>query len=1026
MKSKKLLLSLNKEQKRIVEFGDGPLLIVAGAGTGKTTVLTQRLVYLISRKQVKPQEILALTFTDKAAQEMEERVDKLLPFGYYDLWISTFHSFCERILKDYGLDIGIPTNFKLLDETGSWVLIKKNFDEFNFLNYYRPLGNPTKFIHALVNHFARLKDEGIYPENYLEYSDSLKLNLDDIPLGSKLIKGKDKSGLAKEQENYQRAKEVAQAYHTYQRLLLKNNALDFGDLINYCLKLFKKRQNILEKFQKQFKYILVDEFQDTNWVQYELVKFLAPPLNNLTVCADDDQSIFSFQGASFNNVLQFKKDYPRAKEIVLVQNYRSSQNILNLAYNLIQLNNPNRLEFQLNSIENLSKKAKQKGVDLTTFKKIDKRLKSSTKEEGLIKVLSFESGEEEVAGVINKIWQLKESDKKADFSDFVILARTNETANNFARGLERAGLPYQFLASRGLYSRPIILDIVSYFKILIDCYDSASFYRVLGMVPLQISQSDIAKIAKYSSQKSLSFFEVLEQLPVLKGISRETINKLSYLLSLIKKHTEASRQKNTSEIFVNILEDLGYLKYLAQEKEESLRDLEMISQFYQKLKDFESFQVDGKLPSFLTELQMEIESGEEGALKFNLEEGGPESIKVMTIHSAKGLEFKYVFLVNLVDKRFPTIERREPIEIPEPLIKEVLPEGDFHLQEERRLFYVGLTRTKRGLFLTWAKDYGGRTIRKPSRFLIEADLIKERQDFAKEKVPQKLNFSFQKQPLDKLKTNTKVLLPNHFSFTQLAAFSKCPLQYKFAHILKIPIRGKAVFSFGKTMHNTLFRFVNLAACQLQLNQTNLFGKSSQQRTKMEDLKLDDLFRIYKEEWIDDWYGDSSQKKEYYQKGKKTLRTFFENFIRTKPQTLFINGSPALEKDFHLKIGQDSFIGKIDRIDKISEDKVEILDYKTGNPNTKERLNSEDKLQLLIYQLAAKKVFNLSPFELTYHYLENNSRLSFSPKEGEIERTEKEILNRIKEIKNSDFSPVPGWQCKFCDFKDICPYRKISG
>jgi len=195
---------------------------------------------------------------------------------------------------------------------------------------------------------------------------------------------------------------------------------------------------------------------------------------------------------------------------------------------------------------------------------------------------------------------------------------------------------------------------------------------------------------------------------------------------------------------------------------------------------------------------------------------------------------------------------------------------------------------------------------------------------------------------------------------------------------------------------------------------------------MEDLKLDDLFRIYKEEWIDDWYGDSSQKKEYYQKGKKTLRTFFENFIRTKPQTLFINGSPALEKDFHLKIGQDSFIGKIDRIDKISEDKVEILDYKTGNPNTKERLNSEDKLQLLIYQLAAKKVFNLSPFELTYHYLENNSRLSFSPKEGEIERTEKEILNRIKEIKNSDFSPVPGWQCKFCDFKDICPYRKISG
>ncbi len=226
-------------------------------------------------------------------------------------------------MKRYGLDIGLPTNYKLLDAMASWILVKKNFDKFNFLKVYRPMGNPTKFIEALITHFTHCKNEGIYPENYLEHADSLKLNMDDIPVGSKSVKSKDKKDLTSKQEEYERISEVAQAYHTYQKILLDNNSLDFGDLINYTLKLFEKRPDILEKYRNQFKYIMVDEFQDTNWVQYELVQKLAHPKNNITVVGDDDQSIFSFQGASFNNVLRFKKDYSKAREIVLVENYRS-------------------------------------------------------------------------------------------------------------------------------------------------------------------------------------------------------------------------------------------------------------------------------------------------------------------------------------------------------------------------------------------------------------------------------------------------------------------------------------------------------------------------------------------------------------------------------------------------------------------------------------------------------------------------------------------------------------------------------
>src|SRR3990167_4082049 len=292
-----ILESLNKEQKEAVTHENGPLLIIAGAGTGKTTVITRRIAWLILEKKIKPDEILALTFTEKASTEMEERVDRLLPYGYVDLWISTFHGFAEKILRLHGLDIGLSTNFRILSDTEQWYLVRKNLDKFN-LDYYRPLGNPTKFIHALLKHFSRAKDEEISPKEYLAYTESLKLDKDIAP---------DESAA----QEAARLAEVANAYHIYQKILLENNALDFGDLINYALKLFKERPNILEFYRKKFKYILVDEFQDTNWAQYELVKLLAEPNNNLTVVGDVDESIYKFRGASISNILTFKKDFKK-------------------------------------------------------------------------------------------------------------------------------------------------------------------------------------------------------------------------------------------------------------------------------------------------------------------------------------------------------------------------------------------------------------------------------------------------------------------------------------------------------------------------------------------------------------------------------------------------------------------------------------------------------------------------------------------------------------------------------------------
>jgi len=964
----KYLENLNKEQKEAVLHKDGPLLIVAGAGTGKTSVITSRLVYLIENKLAKSDEILAVTFTEKAAEEMEERVDRLLPFGYLDLWVSTFHSFCERILKQHAIDIGLSNNFKLLDETGAWVLIRDNFDKFN-LDYYKPMGSPTKFIHALIRHFSRLKDEVIYPEDYLQYADEIKRNFD-----SGVFSKKDEAEI-----EVQRITEIADTYHIYQKLLLENNALDFSDLINYCIKLFEKRPTILKKYQEQFKYILVDEFQDTNWAQYELIKLLGKPLNNLTVCADDNQAIYRFRGASVSNVLQFKKDFPKARGVVLINNYRSTQDILDLSYNFIQLNNPNTLEYQGG---------------------FDKKLKSTIDKKGIVQHLHFKNSEQEIRGVVKKILEILRQDKDANYSDFAILARTNEVALNFSKELQRQRLPYEFLASYGLYSQPVIIDIISYLKLLDNYHESSALNRILVMPVLDIGWQDLAKINQYSKKKVQSTYETLKEISLVPGLQKDSFEKINKLLLWIKKHTGLAKTKLTSEVVLAFLKDSSYLKYLVKNGKD--REIELITQFYNKIKRFEETNFNSLVSDFVILINMELESGETGAIERDLEKG-PDAIRIMTVHSAKGLEFKYVFIVNLVDKRFPTIERKDAIEIPKKLVKEILPTGDIHLQEERRLFYVAMTRAKEGLFFTSAEDYGGLRKKKISRFLKELDLG----FLTSEQAVKPFGENFSEKVKVPVKMSSVKLLqrkPLYFSFSQFKAFENCPLQYKFAHILKIPSQGKSVFSFGKTIHNTLFQYLE----GIKTNQKDLFGKEVEQGN---DLKS--LLKLYESNWIDEWYETKEQKEEYFKLGKEILKNFLKDF--KKPELL------GLELDFRLKLGDDIIRGRVDRVDKTDEG-IEIIDYKTGK--SKKRLTADDKDQLLIYQMALKTIFNKLPEKLTYYYLNDNKKISFQSTEKERNELKEKLKEKIRAIKESDFSPTPGWQCKTCDFKDICEFRKL--
>ncbi|MFH0854489.1 MAG: UvrD-helicase domain-containing protein [bacterium] len=1060
-----ILDNLNPEQTKAVTHENGPVLIVAGAGTGKTTVITKRIAWLIEQGKAKSDEILALTFTDKAAGEMEERVDRLLPYGYFDLWISTFHSFCDRILRDYALDIGLPNNYKLLNTTEQWMLVKKNLDRFN-LDYYRPFGNPTKFIHALIKHFSRCKDEGISPEEYLEYAESLRLNQDNAESGANRsskpapsrvegfkvqslpraelrglkLKIKDEdivphctNGAAVSIDGLERKKleEVADAYHVYQQILLENDALDFGDLINCTLKLFKERPNVLKILRDKFKYILVDEFQDTNWAQYELIKLLASPRNNITCVADDDQSIYLFRGSSVNNVLKFAKDYPECEEIVLTQNYRSRQDILDFSYKFIQQNNPNRLEYELNKDDIIKKRAKEKGINIEYYKKINKRLKSNTHGNAIIEHLHCESLDDEVDAVVKKIISIKQQNNKTTkqreqigWSDFAILVRANDTAKPFINGLEIAGIPYQFYSLRGLYNKPIILDINAYLKLLDNYHESAALYRILNIPMWRISYDDFSKLIHASRRNGKSLYLTMKDII----FGRDAINRVSTtenlekIISLIEKHSKLAKEKATSHVLTAFLNDSGYLKYLVKnETKENIKALKYISQFYKKIKEFEESENDPKLGIFMERMEMEIDAGDEGSLCFDPDEG-PDMVKIMTIHSAKGLEFPYVFIVNLVDKKFPTIERKDPIEIPEPLVKEILTEGDIHLEEERRLFYVAMTRAKEGLFFTSADDYGGVRKKKISRFLTEIgyggnnSLIEGGKRDINTGI---ISFNQSSAPPATQKMSVAYPIPSKFSYTQLAAFEKCPLQYKFAHILKLPTQCKNTFSFGKTMHSALQRFFSLMKERQTIEQTGLFNEIKADKDKNAPTEKD-LLKIYEECWIDEWYKDDKQREEKKKAGRQALKKFYEIHKSNWPNVLY------LEQGFNLRVGDYTLKGMIDRVDLLSSEDgqnvLEIVDYKTGVAKDEKKMGFENKEQLLIYQLVAEQCFGAKCKKLTFYYIEDNKPVSFIGSDDDLIKLKGKIIEKIEKIKCSDFSATPGWQCEWCDYKPICEHK----
>lgn len=938
---------LNKEQKKAVRFGNGPLLIIAGAGTGKTTVITERIKYLILSQKANPQEILALTFTEKASREMEERIDLAMPYGTTQMWISTFHAFCDRILRNESLAIGLDPNYKLMGEAETIQFFKDHLFDFT-LSYFRPLGNPTKFISGMLQHFNRLKDEDVDPTTYLAWVQK-----------QKVFEGEEK-------EKY---KELASAYRKYEELKIKESVVDYADLIANTLKVFRTRKKILEQYQKQFKYILIDEFQDTNIAQNQLAMLLAGTKKNITVVGDDDQAIYRWRGAAISNIIQFRKYFKKAKVVVLTKNYRSTQEILNRSYDLIQHNNPDRLE---------------------VAEKINKRLECIRRVNGeKIEVLYAERVEDEAEAVAKEI--KKTIEQGHAYKDIAILVRANNHAEPFVRSLSRAGIPYQFLGPGQLFKQPEVKDVIAYLKVLYDIHDSVAMYRVLTMDVLKVSPREVAEIVSYAKQHAISIFSACEEL-------EEKLPAVKPVVAMIHKHLGLIKKETAGQIAYYFLQDSGLLKeFTFVNTSIDQRKAENIAAFFDKLKTYEAQHEDANVFRVVDWLDLSMDLGE-SPLATNSDWGEADAVNILTIHSAKGLEFPVVFLVNLVSARFPTNERHEQIPIPDQLVKEILPVGDYHIEEERRLFYVALTRARDQLYLTGAKYYGdGKREKKLSLFITECIGDQKFQSLQKtigsEEQLFLIDWKKQDEPFKKLSTKP----PSYVWYTHIESFRRCPLQYKYRYVIKIPVPTSAVLGFGDIMHKSMQEFY-------------------QQVMKGEHTTKETLLSIYENKWKSNGFMSKAYEADMKKHGVELLNGYFDRGYDQKTKTI------AVEQGFKIKITKDITLGgRIDRVDRKPDGTLEIIDYKTGAA-PKKRDPAED-FQLSLYALAAtdKGVFGEKPEHImvSFYFFEGQERMSGTRSKEQLEIVKGEIITTATEIGTSEFIPTPGMYCAFCEFRLIC-------
>lgn len=933
--------NLNTQQKLVVKHKAGPLLVVAGAGTGKTHVIVEKINKLLS-SGVPASQILAVTFTEKAAAEMLDRV--LASHKQYELQlpVMTFNALGESILREFSADLGLGRDFRLLNENAQIVFLRQRLDSLK-LDYFAPVSSPDSMLGDLTNYFSKLKQQTITPETYLNAVKKLP------------------STTAAEKAEKAKHHELANAYHAYIQLCRDQNVIDYDDQIYLVLELVKKRPNVAVVLAERFHTILVDEFQDTNLMQSKLIDHLAGAAKSLVVVGDDDQSIYGFRGATLANILQFKERYTKSKQITLITNYRSTQNILDAAYRLIQ-NNPDRLENKL---------------------KLNKKLLGQTKGKPP-QVNRFSDLNEELYWIASDIRKRLQSGQKP--GSIAVLTRRSVTAELISEALEHARVDHVVVGRRySLYQTPVVRMLIELSRTLSDPFNNLSLYHTLTSDLFDVPTATLsALLAKQRREQGSLEAAIKESEAPEHAQAKEAVKQLDVW------RDEASIF-SIRWLLNKFITDTGYKQKLyqaARDEPERQQAVSHLGEFFNSvLKDFESIAAQPTVLQFIEALPALQAAGERG-MDDTLDLSS-EKVNVLTIHKAKGLEWDTVYIPDCTESSFPLKAMSRGITLPATLTKNE--QADDHYAEERRLMYVAITRAKNNLTLTFSDQHGNGKKRRVSRFISEIfgnDILGLTELPADELIAVAEAFttpsmSFEAVQIPKSMYDGKTV---SLSVSQVVTFLNCPLDFYFRYILKVPEEPSPNRDYGSRLH---------AAIE-SINRGLLAGK-------MPDLKQ--LEGDMLSTWPKVGYLSAQQRDRSISQAKKTLRSFYGKSAK-------VGVAPKLiEEPFKIKIPELGLVlsGKYDAVFETPEG-IEIRDYKTSTrvdtpEAAKTRARSSD--QLTLYALAWQISNGALPSGLSLEFVDNQLLTSVKKTAKGIDGMVTKLEKAVEAIREGKFKASNG-------------------
>ena len=971
-------LQLNPEQRAAVHHGEGPLVVVAGAGTGKTRVITERIRHLLeSQPELTGKEILGLTFTDKAATEMKRRVvaagrdrSAMDAERAEAVTLSTFHSFCNSLLQELDPDL------KPIEPVDHWILLRRNLPLLQ-LEHFRRTAEPGQFLADFVEFFSRCQDELVTPDDYQRYADEqaegFRRVRSAMPEDERKIRD----------EEITKQLEIARAYRASDLLLRERKLLTFGTQIMDAVHRLKSDKGLQERLRARYRYILVDEFQDTNIAQLELLWLLGGERPNLLVVGDHRQAIYRFRGASFGSftlfLMRFAADPAAAHNDLLrplTLNYRSAGRILRVAGQVIRHNEKptNIPEYPLTPVREDGDK---------------------------VRIVTHSTTEAEAQWVAGEIERLHRAGAK--WRTFAVLYRSHAHRDKLVDVLKARKIPF-VIKNLTILSHRLVRDVVAYLRLIDQPSDDVSCARVLAMAAWGLKPVELVRLIERAGKgKGASLWDTMNaaqgELP-FSGLGRN----LAELVALIGSLRKKARQLTATELFDELAEALEISSAVTAE------DRKYFDRLAQFVREWQPKSETQRLKEFVEYLDYFEQAG--GSI--NLEQESGDAVQLMTVHAAKGLEFDHVYVLRLIQRGFPAGEKPRLFEFPKELMREELPQGSFQIQEERRLFYVAVTRARHRLTLSTVENKRS----KPSVFL--DDILMEAQ--IKRRDIEQLAPAPAEAPAIQIESEPvlfelperrarigsrigqwaatyrpPVADPLEISPTAIGTLEFCPQKYLFSNVWRLRGGPAAAMSFGSVMHNTIKYFIG-------------------ELMKGRKLPFEEVARKFELEWTSAGFEDDYQEQEYKKDGLAQLRAFYTRTLAAPPEVI------AQEKSFKLPMDNNVVLtGRMDQVNRIGPGEEEIVDYKTGKPRDANKVRKD--WQLSAYALAAREVFDWNPAKLTFHFLQSNEPVSATCEDKQLKKLCSEIQEAAADIRAGEFPAKPGFACRTCDYESICPARE---